>query len=381
MTVFLYQRVLVHYRLPIFKRLNEKLHDNLIVFYGQPVKREFFFNLPENSMPFRTVQAKDIRFRGETAVWQNFWKPFQRFGQPAAVIIEHNPRILYLFPLFFYCKFQKIPFILWGHGGSRRRIVSESTHFKDRIHRWLIRKADGYISYTHKIKKELSKVTDKKKVFVAQNTLDTEALFAIRNALERKGKKAVRQKLGLNQERYICFVGRLLPAKQVDYLIEVYENIKIKNPDTGMIIIGDGPQKGFLEELAADKHLRDIIFTGGISDWVKSGMYLYVSDVMVMPGYVGLSVNHAFCFGLPVITQHSSDDGPYHSPEVEFIENGKTGFICKTGDKVEMAAAVVKVFENRDYFRKSTINYCENHLSLETMVDGIKKALDFVDLK
>ena len=376
--IILYQRILVHYRLPIFKRLNESIHNELVVFYGQPVKREYFFDFTGNCIPFRTVRVKNIWFWGETAVWQNFWIPFRRFGRPKAVIMEHSPRILCLFPLFFYCKFRKIPFILWGHGGSRKRAVAESATIKDQIHRWLIRKADGYISYTHRIRKELSKVTDGKKIFVAKNTLDTKKLFAIRKAFERKGKKAIKQKLGLNQNRYICFVGRLLPDKQVDYLIEIYKYIKIKYPDTGMIIIGDGPEKGFLQDFAAGKHLGDIFFAGAISDWIRSGMYLYISDVMVMPGYVGLSVNHAFCFGLPVITQLPDQYGPYHSPEVDFIKNGKTGFLCKNGNKVEMAEAVIKVFENQAYFRKNTIDYCENHLSIDSMVDGIRKALDFV---
>lgn len=375
--IFLFQRVLTHYQLPIFKKLNELLEDDLVLIHGQQVKGSYFFDVSDRKLPFKTVQANNIWLKGETAVWQNFYRPFQIYRRPDAVIMEQSPRILSLIPLFIYCKINKIPFILWGHGGSRQRSVSESSDIKDILHRWLIRKADAFISYTDGIKKELSKITEDRKIFVARNTLDTEALFSIREQVEKEGRESVKKRLNLERKNYICFIGRLLEDKQPDYLVDVYELVKETHADTGLLIIGDGPAESYLKGYVAEKGLEDVHFLGGIADWEKSGQYLYASDVMVMPGYVGLSVNHSFCFGLPVITQMSDKNGPFHSPEIEYIIHGKTGFICPKGDKVKMSQAISKVFENKAIFNDEVTRFCRNNLMADTMVDGIKKAVDF----
>jgi glycosyltransferase involved in cell wall biosynthesis len=195
--------------------------------------------------------------------------------------------------------------------------------------------------------------------------------------MEKEGRESIKKRLGLNRGNYVCFIGRLLADKQVDYLIDVYELIKKIRSDTGLLIIGDGPEKNYLEKYVSKKGLKDIHFLGGIADWEQSGQYLYVSDVMVMPGYVGLSVNHSFCFGLPVITQMSDKDGPFHSPEIEYIIDGETGFICQKGNKEEMTQAITKVFDNKSFFNEKVTTFCKNKLSIDTMVYAIKEAVDF----
>jgi len=376
--IFLFQRFLTYYQLPIFKKLNEVLGDSLVLIHGQSSNESYFFNVSEETLSFKTLQVKNTWFKGDTAVWQNFWGPFKGCKQADAVIMEHSPRILSLLPLYFYCKFKKTPFILWGHGGSRKRSVSESLNVKDIIHRWMIRKADAYICYTDGIKDELSKITKSEKLFVARNTLDTETLFSIRSKLEKEGRESIKKRLGLNSKHYICFIGRLLADKKVDYLIDVYELVKQKISDTGLLIIGDGPVRTALEDYASGQGFEDIHFLGGIADWEQSGPYLFASNVMVMPGYVGLSVNHAFCFGLAVITQKSDKNGPFHGPEVEYIKDSKTGFFCKNGDKNDMAEKIIEVFENQSYFKEETVNYCKKNLLIKTMVTGMKEAIDFV---
>ena len=71
---------------------------------------------------------------------------------------------------------------------------------------------------------------------------------------------------------------------------------------------------------------NNVVFHGAIHDDVKTGEILFACDMMVMPGYLGLSVNHAFCFDCPVMSFEQQKNGPFHSPEVEYVINNKTGF-------------------------------------------------------
>ncbi len=375
--IFLFQRIQTNYRLPVFERLNSKLGGKLVFASGQSPRGLYFNDDIYENASFQTVKLKNIWLCGERAVWQNFWKAFYQYGTPEAVICEHGPRILSCYPLFVYCKIKNIPFILWGHGGSRKRSVSKSNALKDKIHRQLIRKADAYICYTDGIKQELAAIINPEKLFVARNSLDTDTLFQIRSQLECSGKKKIKEALGLEKKFYLCFIGRLLNSKRADQVLEVYRKLRQHIHDTGLIIIGDGPEKKKLLAYAEKDKQGNVIFTGEITDWEISSRYLYCSDVILIPQSAGLAINHAFSFGLPVITQENPTHGPFHGPEIEYITNKQTGFICAHGDIDQMAACAKQVIENKAYFTNQVDAYCKNYLSLEMMVNGMVNAIDF----
>ena len=289
----------------------------------------------------------------------------------------HHPASIYIYPLLAYCKLRKIPFILWGHGGSRKRNVSQSGALKDRIHRFLIRNADAYICYTEAIKNELARATESEKLFVANNTLDTETLFRIKKQLEIVGREKIKGELGLGKKFYMCFIGRLLESKRVDQAIEVLRILQRNIPDTGLIIIGDGPERERLESFVAKEKAGDVIFVGEISDWEVSGKYLYCSNLMIIPQSAGLAINHAFSFGLPVITQRNATHGPFHGPEIEYVIEGKTGFKCENGNLEQMSTCAEQIINNENHFVATVDNYCRKNLGIDSMVDGMHKAIHF----
>jgi glycosyltransferase involved in cell wall biosynthesis len=90
--------------------------------------------------------------------------------------------------------------------------------------------------------------------------------------------------------------------------------------------VGSGPEEEKVKaETAANEN---ILYHGPIHDLALSSRYLFASDLMVMPGYVGLSVVHAMAMGCPVLTCKQGPEGPYHSPEVEYIHDGVNGLFC-----------------------------------------------------
>ena len=375
MSILIYQRTLPHYRVPIFNRLDAALGGELVVCYGASPDESFL--LEDNRSPdFDTVHLQNNWFDGKRFVWQSWYRPLLRH-KPEAVIAEDSPRILSLFPLIVYCKSYDIPVILWGHGGSRERDVAASWHPKDFIHRLLVRMSDAFISYTDGIKDQLSRFVSPQKLFVARNTLDTPTLFELRRQLEKRGQRSVRRELGLERTHYLIFIGRLLADKRVGELLDVLEILQESGDEIGVLIIGDGPQRQYLEKIARRKKLDDVHFLGAIRDWEVSAPYLYASDVLVNPGYVGLSVNHAYCFGTPVVTQETGAKGPFHSPEIEYVQEGETGYRVANGDQEAMANAVKRVLADRSGFNQRTVQFAEQHLSVDRMVDGMIRAIRY----
>src|SRR3989338_4015099 len=84
-------------------------------------------------------------------------------------------------------------------------------------------------------------------------------------SMEYKGKKI------------ILFVGRLSDQKGVQHLIEALPKIQKKHKDTILLIIGDGPYKPTLEEVAYENKVSDTIkFLGALSQ--EEIAYYYRSE-------------------------------------------------------------------------------------------------------
>ena len=100
---------------------------------------------------------------------------------------------------------------------------------------------------------------------------------------------------------------------------------------------------------------------------------------MLMPGYLGLAVNHAFAFGLPVVSfRHPAGGVKFHSPEVEYVRSGETGLLCSGNSSEALAAGVREVLADRERYSANALAYAQEHLTLSSMVDGLEAAIRHV---
>jgi len=375
--IFFYQRLLPSYRVDVFRQLNNKLAGKLVVIHGQPPYGSSHSTEPhENGWKFPVCKVTSLWIQGERLVYLPILKPFFRFGKPSVVIIEQNPRILSAYLLWALCRIMRIPILLHGHGGSRRRMLGEK-NVKNLIHRLWITACNAYICYTDSIKKSLGQYKDPESIFVANNTLNTEKLVEIRGKLEKYGRQNIKEHLGLRSRYYLAFIGRLIPGKRVDFLLQVLQKLQIEGIDVGAIIIGGGKELSNLKELATKLNINNIVFTGSISDPYQSGPFLFCGDVLVNPGSVGLSVNQAFSFGLPIIATKSGPDGPFHGPEIDFINHGLTGFLVE--EKIDTYwRTICHMLEHREEFYKNVTTFAEEELTMDRMLEGFVQAIEYV---
>jgi glycosyltransferase involved in cell wall biosynthesis len=104
--------------------------------------------------------------------------------------------------------------------------------------------------------------------------------------------------------------------------------------------------------------------------------YYKLADVFLMPGLVGLGILDAFAFEKPFVTTTY----PYHSPEIEYLDNWNNGVM--TGNSLdEYVAGVVKVLTDEGVRRRIQAG-CRSAVqkyTIEQMVtnyaDGIHAAL------
>lgn len=107
------------------------------------------------------------------------------------------------------------------------------------------------------------------------------------------------------RNKYILCVGTLAPHKNIAHLIEVFSEIKKKNPEYQLVIAG---KKGWMYEeifkCVKEKHLKDeVIFTGFIDEVQLEALYrkadIYIS-LSLYEGF-GLPPLEAMIRGCPVV--------------------------------------------------------------------------------
>lgn len=83
-------------------------------------------------------------------------------------------------------------------------------------------------------------------------------------------------------QKVISYFGRLFPEKGVEDLIAAYSNLKNDFSDICLIIGGQGVEMPRLKRLVKDLKLKDVVFTGGVSDKEKRAI-MQLSTLGVIP--------------------------------------------------------------------------------------------------
>jgi phosphatidylinositol alpha-1,6-mannosyltransferase len=150
----------------------------------------------------------------------------------------------------------------------------------------------------------------------------------------------------------ILFVGRLVPRKGADRLIEALPMLREHLGSAQLEIIGNGPDRDRLERLAAELGVREHVrFLGAVSDTERDAAYAR-AWCFAMPtraegddveGF-GIVYLEAAMAGLPAI-------GGSGSGAEDAIADGVTGFVVDGTDRTAVANALLQVLGNPERAR------------------------------
>ncbi len=375
--VYYFARMIPWYRIPALEQLNERFDGRLVVCAGDPPGGSSLGHLVRESAPEYTHAAlRNHWLFGERIHAQPFRRVFERHGAPAAVLAEESPRSVTLPFLLRYARSLGAGRVLWGHFSSNRRAFDPRRHFLDKYRLALAKSVEGCACYTENIADLLRPFAPEQNLFVARNTMDLGPMLAQRDALAAEGKAAVRRRLSIPPEGpVLVYIGRLVREKGTDMLLETWDRLTQEAPAT-LLIIGDGPERAAMEAVVSARSLQGVRFLGSLLR-EEAGPWLYASDLMLMPGYLGLAVNHAFAYGLPVVSLRRPEGGgiKFHSPEAEYVRSGETGLLCSGRSSGALAAAVREALANRERYSSNALACAREDLTLDRMVDGLEAAI------
>lgn len=162
---------------------------------------------------------------------------------------------------------------------------------------------------------------DEKRCEVLNNAIDTKK-FTFNTEIRSR----MRNELHFNEDSLIIgHVGRFVDVKNHLFLIDVFEQIHLRNPNSALLLVGDGELRPKIEAAIAGKNLDDSVIMVGIQPNVWD--YYQIMDVFVMPSlYEGLPVSmvEAQAAGLPCLISTNVPRETAITDLVEFIplENG-----------------------------------------------------------
>ena len=148
-------------------------------------------------------------------------------------------------------------------------------------------------------------------------------------------RAAARLRLGLAPEAFvIAGLGRLVPVKGFDLLVDALPTIAAVAPSVRVVLVGDGPERAALQAQAALRGVGERVLITGATDDIAG--YLAAADVLAAPSRnegMGRALVEAMALGLPVV---GADVGGI--PAV--IVDGETGRLVAAGDPEALARAL-----------------------------------------
>jgi glycosyltransferase involved in cell wall biosynthesis len=227
--------------------------------------------------------------------------------------------------------------------------------------------SDSIILYSeHEIK--YIKEKNRQKVHIASNTVNFEDFPVI-----KESKKQIKEEFNIPFEKVVLSVGRMGAGgqrKKIDHLIEIFNEVKTKN--IGLVIVGSGMSNGLLKKM----NQNNTIYLGEIHDpqHIQISKLFKMADLFSIPGHIGLGLNQAFYWGLPVVTEEG-----LQPPEIHYLLNGRNGFIVPNNDLGELKEKILYLLENdniRQEFSKNAKADILEQASINNMFMGFKECIE-----
>ena len=218
---------------------------------------------------------------------------------------------------------------------SWRRRISQRALF-----RWV----DANVTVSAALRREMHTMfgVDPASVTPIINGVDIDTFYS---TPERRA--AARDLLEIQSESIVFgTVGRLVPVKDYGTLIRAFKELADAVPSAVLVLVGDGPELGALQQIAGGLLREQRILFAGNRDDVPALMPAF--DVFCLTSLrEGLSntLLEAHASGVPTLATDTGGNG-------EVVEHDTTGFLFEVGDSHALAKHMRRLAENADLRRE-----------------------------
>lgn len=193
-----------------------------------------------------------------------------------------------------------------------------------------------------------------------QFTIINNGIIASNYMYSEEDRNYIRKKYRISDSTVVIgHLGKIYKPKNHHFLISVYDAYKKLDPDSKLLLVGDGEMRKEIERDVNDRQLRDnVIFAGMQHDTSK---FLSAMDIFVFPSIwegMPLSAIEAQASGLTCIISENIDSGVCVTPSVKTasIDNGIeiwTNLITKAAkekyERKNVSKSNIELIRNAEY--------------------------------
>ncbi|MEM4188092.1 MAG: glycosyltransferase [Candidatus Hadarchaeum sp.] len=229
------------------------------------------------------------------------------------------------------------PLLIWSVQSDLE--LSFKLHWSGPLCRWLVRKlfpnrVSHFIAVSRGIRQGIQSLLE----------IPSERIIVIPNCVEldRLKKMAATSNVAMPKQDLLRLVtvGRLHQAKGMDILLHALAKLKHQSRDWECYILGDGPERLRLTQLAETLGLKGHLYFVGYAQ--NPYAWLRTADIFVSPSRwesFGVAIVEAMALGLPVVA--TATDGAR-----DIICNGVDGLLVPVENALALAEALTNLVHN-----------------------------------
>jgi glycosyltransferase involved in cell wall biosynthesis len=325
------------------------------------------------SMPSYTLAHPVVRLFRTPLIWQKKLSLIKAKGRGDVLVVCGDIAHLSNYALILKAKLRGVGVIWWGHHRT-----AYGKPFKIKVRLAVTRFfADVVLCYTdggiHYLESNGFRGGS---VFATGNTIDQVPIEDASAHWTDSRLKEFQLEHGLVGTKVVLFCSMLRRKTQLDVLIRAMASKSLKSEKILLIVIGDGEMRGKYEEIATRVGVGDRIrWLGVIHDQNALAPWFMSARAFVYPGAIGLSLIHAFSYGLPVLTHENVEN---QMPEFEALIPGENGLVFREGDPDSLADQLTSLIQSDLLFLRLSAQAkktAREEYSMSRMIARFKEAI------
>ena len=369
--------------------MNERLLKIAIVINVMPIYREGFYDIlfekkdveitvyAQKYIPGRNLRTIHERYQNHVKLvnficakrekiglqFLPFYKLLTKYD---VVVVEGNPRQVSHFLLATLLRLLRKNVVLWTMAHSHRgfKPTENLRLFWSRIFNYLFVYTDYEVEFlrTKGFKNQIivgmNNGLNQRKIDAAIEIWNSDKLMEWRNIN------------GLKDKVLLLSCARLDTKNRFELLIDALPIIVTKHPNLIWCVIGSGLEEEKLHDLVKVKNLTsNVRFIGEEYEETKLAPWFLSSEIFIHPGAIGLSILHAFGYGLPLITNGAKS---LQCPEYVVFKNGFTGLNFIENDINDLASVILQLLgddEMRNRMKICTRKIAQESYNVDVMAE------------
>lgn len=356
--------ILPSYREGFYDRLFSR-KDLLVKVYCQDRIPGMNFKTIHNKYPNNIQLLKFFSAKREKLSWQFIpWKEILTGYD--VVFIDGNPRNLShaLFSTYLRLKQKKV--VLWAMAHS-----FHSYALTEKIRLLWSRLFKNIFVYTDAEVDFLRSIGFKKNFILGMNNgLDQKAIDDAILKWTDARLQEWRRSNALENSVLLLSCARLDAKNKFEQVIRALPLMLDEVPNLIWCVIGNGDEKNNLETMVKTAGLEDHVrFVGAIYQENELAPWFLLSEILIHPGAIGLTLLHSFGYGLPVVVHGETK---LHGPEYAAFEPERTGRNFHIGDIQSLADTVVGLLYDRaarSNMKSYALNVARGKYNVDIMVE------------